>query len=55
MSIENLRETIEKAFDNRDEVTPATTGEVSEAVEEALNLMDGANSAWPRRSTANGA
>ncbi len=40
MSIENLRETIEKAFDNRDEITSATTGEVREAVEEALNLMD---------------
>ncbi len=40
MSIDNLKETIEAAFDKRDEISFSTTGEVREAVEEALNLMD---------------
>ena len=36
----DLKETIEKAFDNRAEITPATRGEVREAVESALDLLD---------------
>ena len=36
----DLKDTIEKAFENRAEITPATTGEVREAVETALNLLD---------------
>ena len=37
MSLEAI---IEDAFENRDTVTPATTGETREAIEEALNLLD---------------
>ena len=40
MSYQDLQTTIEAAFDNRDAVNYATTGEIREAVEEALNLMD---------------
>ncbi len=40
MSFDDLRKTIESAFEARDTITPATTGEVREAVEEALNLLD---------------
>ena len=40
MSIDNLRETIEAAFERKEEISPATTGAVREAVEEALNLLD---------------
>ncbi len=40
MSHEDLKAVIEAAFENRDAVTPATTGEVREAVEEALDLLD---------------
>ena len=40
MSHEDLRETIDAAFENRDGITPATTGEIREAVEEALDLLD---------------
>jgi len=40
MSHADLKATIEKAWDERDGVTPATTGEVRDAVNEALNLMD---------------
>jgi 2,3,4,5-tetrahydropyridine-2,6-dicarboxylate N-succinyltransferase len=35
-----LEKTIETAFDNRDSVTISTKGEVREAVEESLNLLD---------------
>jgi 2,3,4,5-tetrahydropyridine-2-carboxylate N-succinyltransferase len=40
MSHADLKATIEKAWDERDGVTPATTGEVRDAVNEALSLMD---------------
>lgn len=36
----SLEATIEKAFDNRDSVTIGTKGEIRDAVEEALNLLD---------------
>jgi 2,3,4,5-tetrahydropyridine-2-carboxylate N-succinyltransferase len=36
----SLEATIEKAFDTRDQIGPATRGEVREAVDEALDLMD---------------
>ena len=36
-----LASTIETAFDDRDNVSTATRGEVRDAVEEALNLLDG--------------
>ena len=36
----SLEKTIETAFDNRDSVTISTKGEVRDAVEEALNLLD---------------
>ena len=35
-----LEQTIEKAFNERDRVTTETRGEVREAVEAALNLLD---------------
>ena len=35
-----LEKTIEAAFENRDSISTSTTGEVREAVEEALNLLD---------------
>ncbi|MBP1841930.1 2,3,4,5-tetrahydropyridine-2-carboxylate N-succinyltransferase [Rhizobium petrolearium] len=37
----SLEKTIETAFDNRDSVTVSTKGEVRDAVEEALLLLDG--------------
>ncbi len=40
MSYEDLQDTIETAFENREGITPETTGEIREAVEEALNLLD---------------
>lgn len=40
MSYQDLQATIEQAFENRDQVNYGTTGEIREAVEEALNLMD---------------
>ncbi|MEP3232386.1 MAG: 2,3,4,5-tetrahydropyridine-2,6-dicarboxylate N-succinyltransferase [Hyphomicrobiales bacterium] len=40
MSNADLQATIEKAFDDRDNINTGTTGEVREAVQEALNLMD---------------
>jgi 2,3,4,5-tetrahydropyridine-2-carboxylate N-succinyltransferase len=36
----SLEKTIETAFDNRDSVTVSTKGEIRDAVEEALNLLD---------------
>jgi len=40
MSFADLAATIETAFDNRDSVTTATTGEVREAVDETLGALD---------------
>lgn len=40
MEIEQLRTTIENAFENIEEITPATTGEIRKAVDEALNALD---------------
>ncbi len=40
MSMSALEATIDAAFDNRDDVSPQTTGEVRDAVTEALNLLD---------------
>ena len=51
----NLAKTIDDAFEKRNDVTPATKGEVRDAVETALNLLDsgkarvaerGGNGAW---------
>ena len=36
-----LEKTIETAFDNRDSVTISTKGEIRDAVETSLNLLDG--------------
>jgi 2,3,4,5-tetrahydropyridine-2-carboxylate N-succinyltransferase len=38
--IETLKAVIEQAFEERDGISPATTGEVRDAVEEALSLLD---------------
>jgi 2,3,4,5-tetrahydropyridine-2,6-dicarboxylate N-succinyltransferase len=38
--IDTLKAAIEKAFDERDAISPATQGEVRDAVDEALNLLD---------------
>ncbi|MDF1749176.1 MAG: 2,3,4,5-tetrahydropyridine-2,6-dicarboxylate N-succinyltransferase [Alphaproteobacteria bacterium] len=40
MAHEALQATIDTAFDNRDQVTTSTGGEIRDAVEEALNLLD---------------
>ena len=40
MQLDSLRQTIETAFDVRQEIGPATQGEVREAVDEALILLD---------------
>ena len=40
MSFADLQPVVEAAWDNRDTISPATTGEYKEAVEEALNALD---------------
>ncbi len=40
MTTADLAKTIDAAFDNRSEVTPATQGEIRDAVEAALGLLD---------------
>ena len=40
MSNADLQATIEKAFDDRDNINTSTIGEVREAVQDALNLLD---------------
>jgi len=40
MADSQLEQVIEQAFDNRDTINASTTGEVKEAVQEALHLMD---------------
>ena len=37
---DNLAKTIDAAFERRDEIGPTTKGEVREAVEQALDLLD---------------
>src|SRR6056297_1276167 len=40
MSNQELETTIERAWDGRDEISAATTGDIRDAVEGALNLLD---------------
>ncbi len=40
MSVKNLQETIEKAWEDRAALEPGTKGAVPDAVREALNLLD---------------
>lgn len=40
MSFADLQPVVEAAWDNRDTISPATTGEYKDAVEEALNALD---------------
>jgi 2,3,4,5-tetrahydropyridine-2-carboxylate N-succinyltransferase len=54
MSHADLKATIEKAWDERDGVTPATKGEVRDAVNEALNLMDTGKARVAERDGNNG-
>ena len=55
MANEQLARTVDDAFEKRNDVTPATKGQVRDAVETALNLLDsgkarvaerGGNGAW---------
>ena len=41
MSNAQLETAIEAAWEARDEITPATTGETREAIEDTLNALDG--------------
>ncbi|WP_137701328.1 2,3,4,5-tetrahydropyridine-2,6-dicarboxylate N-succinyltransferase [Marimonas lutisalis] len=41
MSNAQLEAAIEAAWENRDQITPATTGETREAIEDTLNALDG--------------
>jgi 2,3,4,5-tetrahydropyridine-2-carboxylate N-succinyltransferase len=47
----SLEKTIETAFDNRDNVNTSTKGEVRDAVEAALNLLDGGKARVAERGT----
>jgi len=49
-----LQATIEKAFDDRDTIGLDTKGEVREAVEDALNLLDSGTARVAERNSANG-
>lgn len=40
IDLATLQSTIEEGFDNRDEITTSTTGDIRQAVTTALNLMD---------------
>lgn len=53
MSFADLQPVVEAAWDNRDTISPATTGEYKEAVEEALNALD-SGAARVAEKTANG-
>jgi 2,3,4,5-tetrahydropyridine-2-carboxylate N-succinyltransferase len=41
MSHDQIAKTIDDAFENRNDISPATTGPVRDAVEQALDLLDG--------------
>jgi 2,3,4,5-tetrahydropyridine-2-carboxylate N-succinyltransferase len=47
MSNAQLETAIEAAWDARDTITPATTGETREAIEDTLNALDSGSCAWP--------
>ncbi|NLS02107.1 2,3,4,5-tetrahydropyridine-2,6-dicarboxylate N-succinyltransferase [Rhizobium sp. P32RR-XVIII] len=49
--LSSLEKTIEAAFDNRDSVNTSTKGEVRDAVETALDLLDGGKARVAERST----
>jgi hypothetical protein len=47
MSNAQLETAIEAAWDARDTITPATTGETREAIEDTLNALDSGRCASP--------
>jgi 2,3,4,5-tetrahydropyridine-2-carboxylate N-succinyltransferase len=47
MSNAQLETAIEAAWDARDTITPDTTGEVREAIEDTLDALDSGSFAWP--------
>ena len=47
-----LEHVIEAAFDNRDTVSTTTTGEIRDAVETALNLLDSGEAPSTRLTVA---
>ena len=40
MSFEDIKVIIERVFDNNEDVTPNTSGEVNDAINSALNYLD---------------
>ncbi|MEC9368113.1 MAG: 2,3,4,5-tetrahydropyridine-2,6-dicarboxylate N-succinyltransferase, partial [Pseudomonadota bacterium] len=50
MKQDSMQTVIEAAFERRDEISTATKGEVREAVEEALNLLDSGRARVAERS-----
>lgn len=52
--VSQLKDVIDRAFDDRDAIDHATSGEVREAVEQALNLLDKGQVRVAERSSANG-
>ena len=50
MSRTDLQSTIDEAFENRDSINTGTTGEVRDAVEEALGLLDDGSERVAERS-----
>ena len=54
MSFADLQKTIDSAWDSRDSLGVSTKGAVREAVEAALDALDAASCASPRRPAASG-
>lgn len=52
MSDAELQTLIERAFEDRAKISPQTTGDVRDAVERALDLLDSGKREWPRKSPA---
>ncbi len=48
MSNDQLETVIEAAWDARDTITPATTGEVRDAIEDTLKHWTAVNCGWPK-------
>ena len=54
MELSQLESVIEQAWEDRKSLSPATSGDVREAVDVALAGLDAGRFAWPKKSTVCG-
>ena len=54
MQHQDLQRIVEGAFEDRDQIGLGTRGEIRDAVEATLDLLDRGRSGWPRKARTGG-